>query len=192
MLIDLLFLILALGWCILGIFSGFFRQTVTLVALIVAYVEGPILGGIIYHYLPFQVSADFPLPLELMCHIAGAIVLFLGIALVGRLFTYVTLVRKGTIRPVDRFLGGTLGIIKAAALVFIGIWMLFKVPTSLEDRIPGLYETMENSVMVRAVKILPWRPEKFELPEEVAKKEILSELPELKEELFEKAIPRKD
>lgn len=149
--IDVLALVILIGFAIAGARMGGTRQLVRLGAAIVAVLFAPLVAT----FLSGPIAGTFPtlplLAIKGISLIAGSVLLYLTFTLIGRLLTDVIIRASSILTVVDHALGFGLGLLTAAILLMIIGQGLVAMQPSLPDL------SLDQSRYLSMVREIPLR-----------------------------------
>ncbi len=151
MFVDLMVLALVVLITWLGYRKGFLRQIVGFVALIAVYFFATP-GATLVRLVVFS-SEGITFPgIEVASLIIAGVIIFVGVWLVGRLFTGALTTVSERVEGVDMALGGALGFVKAVLLVYIALCIMVYAESPLSNASPELGEHMTNSYAMEGAR----------------------------------------
>lgn len=135
----------------LGYRKGFARQIIGFVAVIAIYFLATPIGSVVRSVIFSREGISFP-GIETASLIIAAILIFLVVWGVGRLFIATITSFSESIEDIDMMLGGILGFIKGFLIVYLVLCALVYAEQPLGSAIPALGRQMESSYTIAAAR----------------------------------------
>jgi membrane protein required for colicin V production len=125
--LDIILLVIIAAGLVLGIIKGLVRQLVGILAVVVGFVLG-------LAYYPYTASIFRPVvSKDSIANFLGFLLIFLAVILLGWLVSRIfAKVMKGSVKVVNHFFGGMLGLLKGALICGVLVFALLVFPMNIE------------------------------------------------------------
>ncbi len=142
--LDIICIVFVAVFCILGLLSGFLSQIVRLAALVGAFVLAYSASAYTKPLLMKWMDAD-NLMGDLLSLFLGWVACYIAIILIGTIVAKIIKKSSGSIKALDRILGGGLGSAKGFLIVYLIACALVLLREPLEDLVPRKYLDLKGS-----------------------------------------------
>ncbi len=144
MALDIFGLAFVALFCVLGLLSGFLTQIVRLAALVGAFVLAYSASAYTKPLLMKWMNVDTVMG-DLLSLFLGWVVCYISIILIGTIITRAIKKSSGSIKALDRLLGGGLGSAKGFLVVYLIACALVLLREPIEDLVPKQYFDLKDS-----------------------------------------------
>jgi uncharacterized membrane protein required for colicin V production len=142
--LDIICIVFVAVFCILGLLSGFLSQVVRLAALVGAFVLAYSAGAYTKPLLMKWMDVDNVMG-DLLALFLGWMACYIAIILIGTIVAKIIKKSSGSIKVLDRILGGALGSVKGFLIVYLIACALVLLREPLKDLVPKKHLDLKGS-----------------------------------------------